>query len=154
MNSQISDMPYIPEGGTIKFVPLENEFMQAAKNAAESLSLDAKHPTGAVVVMDGEITGIGANDSEWHENNECERKLQGIPTGKGYDLCEGCHPRNHAEPSAIRQAEENGKKVAGADLYLWGHWWCCKDCWNVMISAGIRDVYLVDGAREMFYNKR
>ncbi len=144
------DFPYLPAGRTIEFVPIENEFMKAAKYAAEELSLDEKHPTGAVVVKNGKVIGHGANGSEWHENNQCERKLRKSKTGEDYHLCEGCHPKNHAEPSAIRNAEERGENCEGADLYLWGHWWCCADCWKAMIEAGIRDVYLVEGAKEMF----
>lgn len=38
------------------------------------------------------------------------------------------------------------------DLYLWGHWWFCEPCWNAMIEAGIRDVYLLENS-EVLFNK-
>ena len=135
-------MPYCPKGRTVKYVSSDNAFMVAAKEFSLKHSLDPTHRTGAVVVLDGEIVGRGANGSVYHEEHGCERKRLKIPTGEGYDLCEGCHPRNHAEPSAIRDAVENGFKTEGADLYLWGHWWCCKDCWGAMIDGGVRDVFL------------
>ncbi len=140
----------MPEERTILYVPENNEFMQAAKKAAEELSLDSKHQTGAVVVLNDEIIGRGANGSIYHAQYGCERKRKGIPTGESYELCEGCHPKNHAEPSSIRNTLETGNNPKNADLYLWGHWWCCEDCWNSMIEAKIRDVYLVEGAKERF----
>jgi hypothetical protein len=45
------------------FVAIENEFMKAAFNNARSHSTDALQPTGAVVVLNNEIIGNGANHS-------------------------------------------------------------------------------------------
>jgi hypothetical protein len=36
------------------------------------------------------------------------------------------------------------------DLYLWGHWWCCKLCWDKMIEVGIKNVYLMEGVDKLF----
>jgi len=113
---------------------------------AETESLDPDHATGAVLVREGEIIGAGANGSTYHEQHGCERKKQNIPTGEGYQLCGGCHPKNHAEQTAIRHCENPNQ----ADLYLWGHWWCCESCWNAMIQADIKNVYLPEGAEGMF----
>ncbi len=121
--------------------------MQAAKLVAETESLDADHQTGAVIVKDGNIIGAGANGSTWHETHGCERKRQNVPTGEGYELCQGCHPKNHAEQTAIASCEDS---PSGADLYLWGHWWCCQSCWGKMIEADIANVYLAEGATEKF----
>jgi deoxycytidylate deaminase len=121
--------------------------MAEARTEALMRSLDAAVKTGAVVVLKGRIVGRGANGSSYHETHECERVRRGIPTGEGYDLCEGCHPKNHAERRAV---EEAGALADGADLYLWGHWWACEPCWNAMIDAGIRDVYVVEGSEHLF----
>lgn len=145
--------PYLPEGKTIEYVPADNEFMQVARSYACEHSLDKTIQTGSVVVKDGEVIGKGANGSDYHETNECERVKQNIPTGEGYELCEGCHPKNHSEPRAIQNAKENGHDPDQADLYLWGHWWCCEPCWNAMIAGGIRQVYLVEGSEELFDKK-
>ncbi len=142
--------PYLPEGHIIKYVPLENVYMTEAKNFAQNHSLDKTMPTGSVVVKDGVIIGRGANGSDYHTTHECERVKQNIPTGQGYELCEGCHPKNHSEPSAIKNAEENGQTVEGTDLYLWGHWWCCEWCWDAMFKAGIKQVYLMEGSEILF----
>ncbi len=142
-------LPYLPKNKEILYVPEENVFMQSAKDFALKYSLDS-FKTGAVVVKNEKIIGSGANGSEIHEKFGCERKKQNIPTGEGYDLCEGCHPKNHAENSAILDVKKNNKKTENTDLYLWGHWWCCKDCWDAMISAGIKNVYLPENAEKLF----
>lgn len=148
---QMIELPYLPPERKILYVPLENQFMQTAKKTAEKLSLDHRHPTGAVMVHNNQIIGCGANGSTWHEAHGCERKRQNIPTGQGYDLCEGCHPRNHAEQKAIADAhKDHAKLVPKSDIYLWGHWWCCQSCWNKIIESGIKNVYLVEGAQDLF----
>ena len=139
-------LPYIPAGHTIEYVPLENPFMQAARLVAETESLDPDHATGAVLVRADEIIGAGANGSNYHKQHGCARKAQNIPTGEGYELCEGCHPKNHAEQTALANCAD----PTNADCYLWGHWWCCQSCWNAMIQSGIKNVYLPEGAEKMF----
>lgn len=146
--------PYLPEGRNILYVSIDNPFMRTAEESARTHSLDKEHPTGAVLVKDGIIIGCGANGSNYHKEYGCKRKQKGIPTGERYDLCEGCHPKNHSEPKAIADAKSRGTETRDADLYLWGHWWCCKPCWDAMIAAGIKGVYLLEGSEKMFNQKR
>lgn len=148
------EMPFLPEGRRVFVVSPENEYMQEAKKTAQNFSLDSAHQTGAVLIRDGEILGIGANGSDYHEKKGCERKRLGVTTGQGYELCEGCHPKNHAEQKAIANVLENGCDPKGADLYLYGHWWCCEWCWEAMISAGIANVFLVEKADKLFGVKK
>lgn len=151
MNSKIKiEYPYLPEGRTILYVPESNPFIQAAKKFAREHSLDSTIQTGSAVVINDTIIGLGANGSDYHETNECERVKRNIPTGQGYELCEGCHPKNHSEPRAIENAIKLNHDPKGADLYLWGHWWCCEPCWNAMIKAGIKNVYLMEGSDKLF----
>jgi deoxycytidylate deaminase len=70
-----------------------------------------------------------------------------------YWTCSGCSPKFHAEQSAIRNAQKNGHDLHGADLYLWGHWWCCENCWEKMIDVGIKKVFLAEEAKMMFGEK-
>lgn len=135
-------LPYLPESREILYVSAENKFMQAAKKVAETKSLDAGFKTGAVIVKDGEIIGEGANGSNFHQKFGCIRKFLKIKTGKKYWLCPGCLPHNHAEQSALADVKFRGISPQGADLYLWGHWWCCQSCWAKMIEAEIENVYL------------
>ena len=144
--------PFLPKDRVIQYVASDNKFMQNAKTFAQEHSRDDVVKTGAVVVQDDKIIGRGANGSDYHKMHGCERVKRGIPTGQGYELCDGCHPKNHAEPRAIADARKRGQDTAGADLYLWGHWWACEPCWNAMIEAGIHNVYLLAGS-ERFFNK-
>ncbi|MBN1584885.1 hypothetical protein JW899_00775 [Candidatus Uhrbacteria bacterium] len=146
------EYPFLPEGREIRYVGPDDRFMAMAKDFARSNSLDRVMPGAAVVVRDDVVLGIGANGSDYHRTHGCKRVALGCRTGEGYDLCEGCHPKNHSEASAIREAQKNGHDTAGADLYLWGHWWCCQPCWEAMVRAGISRVFLLEGS-EILFNK-
>jgi deoxycytidylate deaminase len=146
------EYPYIHPQGTIRYVDADNPYMQEAKQFAANHSLDQAMPTGSVIVRDGQVLGHGANGSDYHKQNECERVKQGTPTGQGYELCEGCHPKNHSEPKAVADALSRAESLADAALYLWGHWWCCKPCWRSMASSGIRTVFLQKNS-EVLFNK-
>lgn len=143
-------LPYLPKNKEILYVPVNNKFMQKAKLAAKTLSLDPAHATGAVIVKNEKIIGTGANGSSFHKFPGCIRKLLKAKTGTLYWTCPGCSPKNHAEASAIDNALKKNKKTDNTDLYLWGHWWCCEPCWNRMIKAGIKNVYLPDSAVKLF----
>jgi deoxycytidylate deaminase len=71
-----------------------------------------------------------------------------------YWTCYGCSPKFHAEQSALHDAKKNGHDTVGAELYLWGHWWCCESCWEKMIDAGIGKVFLLEGAKSRFAQKQ
>jgi len=144
--------PFMPEDGEIIYVAADNRFMQEAKEFAREHSLDKTMPNASFVVKNGEIIGRGANGSTYHDEHGCERVRLHIPTGQGYELCEGCHPKNHGEPKAIADAVKHHKDTHGAELYLWGHWWCCEPCWNAMQEAGIHKVYLLENS-EILFNK-
>ena len=124
--------------------------MQAAKQYARAHSLDDTMPTGTILVKDGKIIGRGANGSDYHKTHGCERVRLNIPTGQGYELCEGCSPKNHSEPRAINDAKIHKFDTKGAEAYLWGHWWCCEPCWQSMVGAGITTVGLQDDANILF----
>jgi deoxycytidylate deaminase len=142
--------PFLPEGREIRYVPASNEFIKEARAFAREHSLDAAMPNASVLVKDGIIIARAANGSDFHKNNECERIRRNIPTGQGYELCEGCHPKNHSEQSVINEAKDSGFETEGSDIYLWGHWWCCGPCWDEMIKSGIRYVYLLEGSEILF----
>ncbi len=157
--------PYLPEGRTINYVSVENVFMKEAMRLRNEESTDMQHPTGAVVVKDGMVIGRGANQSalrnkrllEFHRTKFCVRRFLKIPSGQKYWLCPGCAScEQHAESRACKDAIKKTEKgnVVGADLYLYGHWWCCEQCWDNMIAAGIDRVFLVEGALELFEAKR
>ena len=144
--------PYLPEVGRFRYVPADNPFMRLARSCAKNHSLDKTMPTGAVIVNSGVIIGEGANGSSYHDKYGCERVRQGIPTGQRYELCEGCHPKNHAEAKAVADAINQGKDTTGAELYLWGHWWACEPCWTTVLASGITTICLQEGS-EVLFNK-
>lgn len=144
--------PYLPNGRKFFYSPSDNPFMKEAKEYARVHSLDDTVKTASLVVKDNVVIGRGANGSDYHRLHGCERVRQHIPTGQGYELCEGCHPKNHSEPRALIDATTNGHNPRGADLYLWGHWWACESCWNAIIAAGIKNVFLLEGSAR-FFNK-
>lgn len=135
--------PYLPPGRNILYVDPNNEFMAQAKKMLDNSGC-VKHPTGAVIVKNGRIVGRGANSGV--KMDVCPR--WGSPTGQNYEKCKNiCRQDGHAEVCAIRDA---GKDAQGGDLYLYGHWWCCENCWNEMIRAGIRNVYLLENSWNLF----
>lgn len=138
---------------------MANSFMQEAQRMWREHSTERNHPTGAVVVTAGVVIGGSGNQAAiknktlqaWHKRGLCIRRMFKIPSGQKYWLCPGCAKHHHhAEQLAIRDAQKRGSDTTGADVYLYGHWWCCKPCWDAMIGAGIKDVYLVEGATEQF----
>lgn len=150
--------PYLPKGREFKYVPKSNQFMAEAEKVCRLDSAESGHPTGAVIVLEGVIIGRGVNQAalksaklkELHKKF-CIRRFFNVPSGQKYWLCPGCaQPSGHAEPRAIKDGLSKHSSLAGAGVYLYGHWWCCEPCWNKMIAAGIKDVYLVEGATEMF----
>ncbi|MFZ1019549.1 MAG: deaminase [Minisyncoccia bacterium] len=151
--------PYLPAGKTILYVPESNPFIIEAKKTAFEQATDRRYIAGVVIVLDGKVIGRGALHSgiknkkliELHQKGLCIRRMLKIKSGQKYWLCPGCAaPKNHSEPTAIRNAKKNGYNTNGADLYLWGHWWFCKDCWDAMISAGIKNVYLMADSENLF----
>ena len=142
--------PYLPEGRLIRYVNAQNRYMVLAKEFARKHSLDAVMPGAAVIVRSGVILGMGANGSDYHKTHQCQRVILGCKSGEGYELCEGCHPKNHSEQKAIKNAQDYGNDTNGAVLHLWGHWWCCQDCWEAIIQAGISQVFLLENSEALF----
>jgi len=147
--------PYKPEGVHFNYVDTADPYLRAAADVAREKSLDKTMPVGSVIVLKGKIIGRGANGSDFHTNNDCVRVLKGSKTGEEYELCEGCNPANHSEARAVAEAIASGidkEDLKNAEIYTWGHWWCCKSCWNAMLGAGITTVNLMKGS-EVLFNK-
>lgn len=140
--------PYIAPGKEIKYVGINNKWMKEAKKMAEKSGC-TKQATGAVVVKNHQIIGRGTNAGK--KVKICPRVEKNYPTGEGYHLCKKiCHQIGHSEVTSTLDAEKNSYGTKGADLYLYGHWWCCQPCWDKMIKAGIKDVYLLKDSEKLF----
>lgn len=149
--------PYLPAGHDILYVPADNLFMEEAKKM-QSVSTDAKNPIGIVLVKDGQIIAKASNMSKLTNpklikihSKYCLRRLLRVPSGKGYWLCPGCATsKQHSEYRLMAEAKKNKIDTTGADVYMYGHWWCCESCWKELLKGKIRDVYLVEKAWELF----
>ncbi len=144
MKKKKIDYPYLPQGREIKFVSGENIFINEARKICQKEGCTA-HPTGAVLVKNKKIIGKGSNAAK--KVKTCPRVLKKSKTGQHYYLCRKvCFQEGHAEAMAIKSAKEKKEEIRGADLYLYGHWWCCKGCWDKIIKEKIKDVYLIEDA--------
>jgi len=142
------EYPYLPEGKIIKYVAADNPFMAEAEKMSSSTGC-AKQATGAVIVKEGKIIGRGCNAGKKVEI--CPRIVNNSKTGEDYHYCkEICEQTGHSEVTSVHDAKINRQDTNGADLYLYGHWWCCKNCWDTMIEAGIKDVYLLEDSYKKF----
>jgi deoxycytidylate deaminase len=62
-------------------------------------------------------------------------------SGEGFELCPGCSTDFHAEANLIKSVSEKFL-LDGAEVYMYGHFWCCESCWYKMEKAGITKVNL------------
>jgi deoxycytidylate deaminase len=127
--------------------------MRLAVRYAYDNSQDLLMPTAAIIVQNDKPIAFGANGSDFHQLHGCARQVAGSSTGEDYDLCEGCHPKNHSESRAIRTAQTAHSEIKNAELYLWGHFGCCRSCWEVISEAEIAKVLILDNS-EMLFNKK
>ncbi len=153
--------PYLPVGGIIEYVPENNKFMSMAKEEAKN-SNDHSMPNGAVIVSEGEVVGQASNKNPLSSSKliklhkkYCIRRMLKIPSGKKYWVCPGCASHeNHGEYRTVLDViKKNRKNIRNPELYLWGHWWCCKPCWDKMLSIGIKKVFLVENSEKLFNPK-
>ena len=156
--------PYLPEGRTIMYVSEGNELMKQAKEVACTSSTDRRMPTGAVIVSVSDNVVVSKESKKapitntkllaFHKKH-CLRRIFNVPSVQKYWLCPGCAGGDHhAEYRASEKLIKNGfDKKDQFDLYLWGHWWACKDCWGEMVKIPIRNVYLQEGSEILFNEK-
>lgn len=151
-----SRYPYMPEGRAFRFVSANDPFMKEAARARQECSGDPLFPVGAVLVKDGRVVARAGNGYNRGSGtiHVCPRIVLDCPSGTGYDLCHLHDAPGHAEPMLIAAARAQGSETTGADVYLYGHWWCCEPCWQAMIDAGVRNVYLFEDAHEVFSRDR
>lgn len=142
--------PYLPDGRIIGYVPADDPHMHAARVVSETIARGCTHRVGSVLVRDGAIIARGGNNQGQAVTPLfCARKVLESKSGEGYEFCSLC-AGPHSEATAVADARARGVDTRGADVYLYGHWWCCKPCWDVMLDAGIANVHLVEGATELF----
>jgi deoxycytidylate deaminase len=150
------EYPYMPEGRHLKYVPVDNHFMQHAALACNQCAGDPLYPVGIVLVKDGEViarAGNGFNKGPG-QVHVCPRIVHECPSGTGYELCNLHDSPGHSERMVVEEAKRLGVDVTGADAYMYGHWWACEPCWTALIDAGINDLYVTDDAHERFHRDK
>jgi deoxycytidylate deaminase len=143
------------------FVPANNYFMEKARNTALELSKTLVFPIGIVAVKGGVIIGQAGNGNGYHEEHEndsghkkgCIRRflseeregkgLSKFKSGEGFELCPGCSTDYHAEANLIRSIADKDS-LKGAEVYMYGHFWCCEACWEKMREVQIAKVNLCE----------
>ncbi len=147
---------YLPEGRIFRFVKADDKFLIEAKKVREQLAGDPLYPVGCVLVKDGYVAARAGNGFNRGSSvvHVCPRVVEECPSGTGYELC-GLHDSpGHAETMLMQIVKEQGIDPRDADVYMYGHWWCCEPCWKAMIDAGVRDVYLLENAHVEFDRDR
>jgi deoxycytidylate deaminase len=138
--------PYLSKKFTVSYIEdKDNEFFQYGKELWSTADKSKGQFTVTLYEKNNSIVAFSVQDGYlFHLKNGCERVRRKIPTGQGYDLCDGCKQINHSEPSALRKAKKYKKyaQLKKANAYLYGHWWSCDYCSTEMEKAGIKHLFL------------
>lgn len=117
-------------------------FMGITKMVAKR-STCLRRSVGAILVKDKRILATGYNGApsglKHCSEVGCLRENASIPSGTRHELCRGLH----AEQNAIIQAAYHGFSIRGATLYCTNK--PCVICSKMLINAGIRKIYYLDG---------
>lgn len=120
----------------------DHYFMQFAL-LARSRATCIRRAVGAVIVKERHVLATGYNGAPkglaHAEEVGCLRTELGIPSGQRHEICRGLH----AEQNAIVQAAYHGVAIKDADMYVTTH--PCSICAKMIINAGIRRVYFLEG---------
>lgn len=120
----------------------DNYFMEFAL-LARSRATCIRRAVGAVIVKERHLLATGYNGApkglSHAEEVGCLRTELAIPSGQRHEICRGLH----AEQNAIVQAAYHGVAIKDADMYVTTH--PCSICAKMIINAGIRRVYYLEG---------
>jgi dCMP deaminase len=120
----------------------EAYFMEIAILVAKR-STCLRRAVGAVVVKDRRILSTGYNGAPTKVRHcleaGCLREQMNVPSGERHELCRGIH----AEQNAIIQAAFHGVSIRDASLFCTNL--PCSICAKMIINAGIKMIYYLDG---------
>jgi dCMP deaminase len=123
--------------------PSWQEYFADITRMVSSRSTCTRRRVGAILVKNKRILATGYNGAPSGVPHcldvGCLREQMGIPSGERHELCRGLH----AEQNAILQAAHHGVSIDGADLYCTNL--PCIICSKMIINAGIKKVYYLDG---------
>lgn len=123
--------------------PSWQQYFADISTLVASRSTCLRRKVGAVIVRNKRLLTTGYNGAPSGVAHcldvGCLRDQLGIPSGQRHELCRGLH----AEQNAIIQAATHGVSIEGADLYCTNL--PCIICTKMIINAGIRRVFYIDG---------
>lgn len=173
MESDPIKYPFVPSNIQLGEAPIEHPdmrlaFEHAMKHQRAQAASGMRGVASVLVTRDGqrlfgiagELTNhIDGHDDElvdditWHAKyGRCDRmQLDG---NVDYDKCPGCRHDRHSEHSVVRKALRDGIDLTGAEIYLYGQWWVCEPCANAAHDAGVRKIYMLPKAYELFDRTR
>lgn len=140
----------------IKRPSWDEYFLEVAKLVSKRSTCLRRH-VGAVAVRDKRILATGYNGAPSGlvhcSQIGCIRQKLGIPSGQRQELCRALH----AEQNVIIQAVIHRIDLSGSSLYVTNQ--PCVTCSKMLISAGIKDIIILDGypdelARKMLKEAR
>lgn len=110
---------------------------------ASTRSTCIRRQVGAVLVKEKKILATGYNGVPSGISHcadvGCLRDEEGIPSGQRHELCRGLH----AEQNAILQAAYHGVSIQGSVLFCTN--FPCVICSKMLINAGIKQIFYLDG---------
>ena len=123
--------------------PSWQEYFTDITQLVASRSTCTRRKVGSILVKNKRILATGYNGAPSGVPHcldvGCLREALGVPSGERHELCRGLH----AEQNAILQAAHHGVSIDGADIYCTNL--PCIICTKMIINAGIRRVYYLDG---------
>jgi dCMP deaminase len=119
------------------------EYFMAITKLVAKRSTCIRRSVGAILVKEKRILATGYNGApaglRHCEEAGCLRENSSIPSGTRHELCRGLH----AEQNVIIQAAYHGISINGAALFCTNK--PCAICSKMLINAGIREIYFLDG---------
>ena len=117
-------------------------FLKIAQLASTRSTCIRRH-VGAVLVKEKKILATGYNGAPSGISHcvdvGCLRDEEQIPSGQRHELCRGLH----AEQNAILQAAYHGVSIQGSVLFCTN--FPCVICSKMLINAGIRQIFYLEG---------
>ena len=117
-------------------------FLKIAQLASTRSTCIRRH-VGAVLVKEKKILATGYNGapsgSPHCTDVGCLRDEERVPSGQRHELCRGLH----AEQNAILQAAYHGVSIQGSVLFCTN--FPCVICSKMLINAGIRQIFYLEG---------
>jgi len=123
--------------------PSWNTYFMDITRLVAKRSTCLRRAVGASIVKNRRILTTGYNGAPSNvthcKDAGCLREKLDVPSGEKHELCRGIH----AEQNAIIQAAYHGVSIQGASLYCTNL--PCSICAKMIINAGIRTIYYVEG---------